>query len=633
MDYGTFINKIVADAIPSGPVRERRSNLFYQSLYHITRLIRTTMKYSYLASLCCYFLVFTSVTAKLQYTGVNLAGPVGDSSQWAWATQLEMDYFVARGMNYFRVPLQWETMQPTLQGPLDPTQLGYLTNVVNYLTLTKNVHVHLDVHNYARYNGNIIGAPGSNVTVADFQDLWTRLANVFKNNSLVFFALMNEPHDMSTNLWLSDANAAIQAIRATGATNKIIVSGNGWDGAYCWLQNWYDTSYPQVSNAVAMLNISDPLNNFVFEVHQYFDSDGSGTHDTCLPPPIGSQPFVAVTGWMRQYNYKVLLTEFGGGYYDPNCSRQAIQDCLDYLDANNDVWLGWTFYAGGPRLGADFLGMDPRGYPPIDHPNMDLLVQHAAGTLTQINFPTNVPTTCVNGTVQTVFDTQFENGWQDWSWGTHTVNSSMISFVPANYDALYFAYLGGISTAGFTALQFSIAGDPPGYQYINVEFRDTSSSELGTVQGAGLNLAVGDAITTQFIDVFIPLAALDLQNVSTVGGFLIRDAYPGTQQPTVYVKDVKLLCTTIQGGPGSTSAAPAPPYSSSTPSSSGTLSPSSPSSSPMPASSSSPSIQPFPSTSVSKPPLVVITAGAEPLCLIPFYTISMGICFLSVVFL
>jgi hypothetical protein len=391
-------------------------------------------------------------------------------------------------------------------------------------------------------------------------------------------------------------------------------------------------SYPQVSNAVAMLNISDPLNNFVFEVHQYFDSDGSGTHDTCLPPPIGNQSFVAVTGWMRQYNYTVLLTEFGGGYYDPNC-RQAIQDCLDYLDANKDVWLGWTYFAAGPRTGADFLGMDPRGYPPIDHPNMDLLVQHAAGTLSQINFPTIVPTTCVNGTVQTVFDTQFENGWQDWSWGTHTVNSSMISFVPANYDALYFAYPGGISTAGFTALQFSIAGDPPGYQYINVEFRSTSGSELGSVQGAGLNLAVGDAITTQFIDVFIPLAALNLQNVSTVGGFYISDTYPGTQQPTVYVKDVKLLCTTIQGGPGSTSAAPAPPYSSSTPSSSGTLSPSSPSSSPMPASSSSPSIQPFPSTSVSKPPLVVITAGAEPLCLIPFYTISMGICFLSVVFL
>jgi endoglucanase len=127
---------------------------------------------------------------------------------------------------------------------------------VNYLTVTKGVYVQLDVHNYARYNGNIIGAQGSSVTVTAFQDLWTRLANVFKNNSRVFFGLMNEPHSMSTNLWLSDANAAIQAIRATGSTNTIVVSGNGWDGAATWYDTWYDTSNPPVSNAVAMLNIS-----------------------------------------------------------------------------------------------------------------------------------------------------------------------------------------------------------------------------------------------------------------------------------------------------------------------------------------------------------------------------------------
>lgn len=262
------------------------------------------------------------ILAKVQFTGVNLSGPEQSSSRWAWAHEIEMDYFVARGMNYFRLPFNWETFQPTRQGPLDSTQLGFLMNVVNYLTLTKGVYVQLDVHNYARYNGEIIGASGSSVTVADYQDLWTRLANIFKNNSHVYFGLMNEPNQMSTNLWLSDANAAIQAIRAAGATNVIVVPGNGWDGARSWYDSWYDTSNPQVSNAVAMLNISDPLNNFVFEVHQYFDMDYSGSHDTCGPPPIGNQTLIAVTGWMRQHRHKVLLTEFGGGYYDSNC-RQA----------------------------------------------------------------------------------------------------------------------------------------------------------------------------------------------------------------------------------------------------------------------------------------------------------------------
>jgi endoglucanase len=75
----------------------------------------------------------------------------------------------------------------------------------------------IDPHNYARYNGNLIGSAA--VPHAAFADFWSRVAQQFVGNPRVLFGLMNEPHDMPTEQWLAAANAAIAAIRAAGASN------------------------------------------------------------------------------------------------------------------------------------------------------------------------------------------------------------------------------------------------------------------------------------------------------------------------------------------------------------------------------------------------------------------------------
>ena len=71
--------------------------------------------------------------------------------------------------------------------------------------------------------------------------------------------------------WKNAAQAAINAIRNTGATNYILVPGNGWTGAGSWTSNVYDQgANPKKSNAETMLTIQDPINKIIFEVHQYF---------------------------------------------------------------------------------------------------------------------------------------------------------------------------------------------------------------------------------------------------------------------------------------------------------------------------------------------------------------------------
>ena len=57
--------------------------------------------------------------AQIRYTGTNLAGAeFGDTvlpgtfgTNYTYPTNAEVDYFVGKGMNTFRVPFRWERLQ------------------------------------------------------------------------------------------------------------------------------------------------------------------------------------------------------------------------------------------------------------------------------------------------------------------------------------------------------------------------------------------------------------------------------------------------------------------------------------------------------------------------------------------
>src|SRR4029453_8567658 len=103
----------------------------------------------------------------------------------------------------------------------------------------------------------------------------------------VFLGVMNEPHDQSASEWLGSANAAIAAIRNAGASQEILVPGSYWDGAWRWRTT--DNA------AVIGSGVQDPAHNFAFEVHQYLDADGSGTHAGAVSATIGVERLTAIT--------------------------------------------------------------------------------------------------------------------------------------------------------------------------------------------------------------------------------------------------------------------------------------------------------------------------------------------------
>jgi endoglucanase len=247
-------------------------------------------------------------------------------------------------MNIIRLPFLWERLQQSLGGDLNAAELARMDVVVAEAT-AKKVYIILDPHNYARYNGNLIGS--SAVSQDNYVDLWKKLSMHYKSNGYVFFALMNEPNGIDINTWLSAANAAIAGIRAQGAANLILVPGISWTGAHSWLTS---------GNSTTMVNVKDSGNNFAFEVHQYFDSDSSGNSDTCSTT-TGSTRLSDFTSWLKTNNFKGFLGEFAGGN-NTDC-KAAVTDALTYMRSNSSVWIGWTWWAAGPWWGTYKFTLEP----------------------------------------------------------------------------------------------------------------------------------------------------------------------------------------------------------------------------------------------------------------------------------
>lgn len=324
-----------------------------------------------LALLACWA---AAAGAQTRHPGVNLAGAeFGDHAlpgtygiDYIYPTRSEVDYFLAKGLGTIRLPFRWERLQPKLSAAFSSAEQRRLDDFVRYAT-GRGAHVILDPHNYARYKGAVIGS--AQLPLKHFRDFWKRLATRYKGNSRVILGLMNEPHSMPTEQWLRAANAAIAAIRNAGARNLILVPGNAWTGAHSWQDNWYGTP-----NGTVMPRVQDPLNRFAFEVHQYLDSDFSGTSPSCAGAAAALSGVTRMTAWLRSRGYKGFLGEIGVAA-SADC-LQALDGILDHLDGNTDVWLGWTYWAAGPWWGDYMFSVEPVNGQ--DRPQMEVLRAHAA---------------------------------------------------------------------------------------------------------------------------------------------------------------------------------------------------------------------------------------------------------------
>ncbi|RYJ61310.1 glycoside hydrolase family 5 protein [Pseudomonas songnenensis] len=303
--------------------------------------------------------------------GVNLSGagfgpsvvPGTHGTNYTYPAESYYKKYADLGMPLVRLPFLWERIQPKLGTPLNTVELGRLKQSLDFAQ-KHNVKVILDLHNYYRYFGKLIGS--NEVPISSFAAVWKQIAQEVVNHPAVEgYGLMNEPH--STNgLWPQAALAAAQAIRTVDAKRWIYVAGDRWSSAFHWPH--YNTQL--ITNPW----MRDPKNNLVYEAHMYVDKDFSGNYfdkTEQFDPMIGVNRVKPFVEWLKQNKLRGYIGEHGVPDFSPS-AIVATDNLMTYLRQN---CIPSTYWAAGPWWGEYALSLDVTSGK--HRPQLPVLQKHA----------------------------------------------------------------------------------------------------------------------------------------------------------------------------------------------------------------------------------------------------------------
>lgn len=255
--------------------------------------------------------------------------------------QASIDAIKAWNANAVRVPLN-EGCWLGLNGiPQNMTAAKYQQQITDYVgrLAASGLYVVLELH---------WSAPGLEQSTGQRQmadmdhspAFWSGVASTFKSNPRVLFDLYNEPHDISwgclrdggtcagVNFQVAGMQTLLNAVRATGATNVVLISGNGWSGD---VSRWLE------------FKPTDPLNNIAASWHQYNFSGctTAACWQSDLVPVLAQVPLVAA--------------EIG----ENDCGHSFVDAILPWLDDHGASYLAWawnTYDCGFPSLIVSYDG-------------------------------------------------------------------------------------------------------------------------------------------------------------------------------------------------------------------------------------------------------------------------------------
>ena len=157
-----------------------------------------------------------------------------------------------------------------------------------------------------------------------------------------------------------------------------------------------------------------------------------------------------------------------------------------------------------------------------------------------------------------MYDDALRNGWQDWSWATHSLTATAyvhsgtrsVSFVPAGWAAFYPHLDAGVSGQSYDGLNFWVNGGAASGQNLRIVF------VLGQTTLANLALSdylAGGPTANTWRSVRIPFDSVGLTS-ALVDGIYFQDGTGGTQA-TVYLDDITFTARTSPPPSGSVTVA------------------------------------------------------------------------------
>lgn len=314
------------------------------------------------------------------FRGINIAAAEFASSsgniEWiineGFPNKTDLAYFAQYGMNTYRIPIRWSYAQPELKGVLYDAYVNKMYESTKmYLEAGHNVII--DLHSYMHFEADPRKEPNHNnriVSSEELVDFWDKVSTKLKDLSQTYpsagkpnqliFDLMNEPmDDIDSDAIVERYNAVFAMLRNKGINNLVLLEGGHYSGMHSWFTRT-DSKNRTNAQAFSPERIKDPKNNYAINVHQYFDSDYSGTQITCTGFP--AQEIKNFIEWSKTTKQKFMVTEFGGA--DAGGCQPIIHDFLNILhaaavtsDSKEGGFLGWTAWSGGRFWGQYPLSM------------------------------------------------------------------------------------------------------------------------------------------------------------------------------------------------------------------------------------------------------------------------------------
>jgi hypothetical protein len=294
-------------------------------------------------------LVNTKTGAAVQLRGVNMSGLelssiLGSGDPWGYggfgtsSGNIPNDAFViAKKCNVVRLPLNEESwLHYANSSGKNPDPSGNYVAVVQKSVAqytADGLFVIVDLHWSSPTAGAIASQQQQMADTAYSLTFWTSVANAFKGNPAVIFELYNEPHDISNAVvdgggggW-AGYQQMLSAVRATGATNVVLMGGVAWSND----ETWWTSNRPIDTLVPAQIAAAH---------HDY--NQGLG-YD------IGSNAGAAVA-MLNATNVPVVITEVG----DSNSGSSYISSVLGVADQQGYGVVGWALNPangfGAPNL-------------------------------------------------------------------------------------------------------------------------------------------------------------------------------------------------------------------------------------------------------------------------------------------
>jgi len=282
--------------------------------------------------------IYNSNGKMVRLVGVNVPSldwGKGESVVWS-----EYEVFTNWNANFIRLPVYpdgWLGLNTGTYG----SAANYMATVDRVVDLANQFgkYIILDNHEYT--------APTQKTL-----DFWTDAAARYRNNPAVLFGLLNEPHDVSWDIWQNGGTSGgntyighqqlVDAIRALGADNILIAGG---------LEYGYTLDGISANNFARMLVDTPQGRGIMYDSHAYpwKDSKGFPTSATKVLPTATRAP--------------ILIGEFGieqegsNGGGDPNMTNTVLQkpwyigDILDWMELNGFNFTAWDFHpSSAPRM-------------------------------------------------------------------------------------------------------------------------------------------------------------------------------------------------------------------------------------------------------------------------------------------